>query len=169
MIDQLIQQGKEMLGSQLMQNAGLSETQVGMAMDVTKNSVFDGLKNAALGGKMPDLMNLFNGQSAVDQSNPIVADIMGNSVSGLIQKLGLDASKAGTVAQTVIPFVMNKLANKETGVVENEGALLNMLGLDADNEIMEKLSQYIPGADKLLGKAKDLGKDLGKKLGGLFD
>jgi len=169
MIDQLIQQGKEMLGTELMQKAGLSETQLGSALDVTKSSVFDGLKTAALGGQLTDLMSMFNGQSPVDQTNPIVANIIGNSVSGLIQHTGIDATQAGTVAQTLVPFVMSKLGNKETGVAENEGALLNMLGMDKDNEIMEKLSQYFPGADKLMDKAKDFGKDLGKKLGGLFD
>lgn len=151
MLDQIMQMAKQQLGGQLQQEADLSEEQVGQTMEVAQDSVQEGLKNEVLSGNISGVMSLFNGSSSPTASNPIVSTITSTFTQKLTSKLGLSPGVANTVNGIVIPFVMSKFTDKETGTASDEKSLLSQLGIDGDSAIQGFL-----------------GKKAGGLLGGLF-
>ncbi len=148
MIDQLINVAKSTLGTKLNNEAGLNENEVEKTMDVAKESVFDGLKQEALGGNLTGILNLFNGKEQVSTSNSIVSTISNLFVSKAAEQLGFGADKATMICNIVIPFIMEKFSNKdETGEAKDEAGLMSMLGLNADDAISGLLSSFTKGGD----------------------
>lgn len=142
MLEKLIEQGKELIGGELKQEANINESQVEDTMSVAKDSIFDGLKDQVLGGNMTGVMNLFNGKEEVSKSNPIIQSLITRYAGDLIEKLGLPEGTSNTVAKIVIPFIMSKFASEETGKADDENNLMSMLGMDKDNSIMGFLGNF---------------------------
>ena len=159
MLEQLIEMGKQQLSGSLTQKAGLNSSQIDQSFGVAQDSMLDTLKNEALSGNISGIMSLFNGQSTADASNPIVKNFAGNFTTGIIEKLGLSESTAKMVSDTVVPFLVQKFASKDSGNATDEGDLMKMIGLDSDSAIGGMLKN-------ILG---DSGGSLLKGLGGFFN
>jgi hypothetical protein len=153
MLDQLIEFGKEQLSSQLQQKAGLQGSQVEKSLDVTKDSLTNTLISQVAGGNVGQIMSLFNGGSATT-SNPVVGSMVTNLAVDLAAKVGISPQIAQTAAGVIVPFIMQKFASSESGTANDEGDLLDKLG--------------ISGNDAIAGIAKSfLGDKGGDLLGGL--
>ena len=144
MLDQLINLGKQQLGQTLKDKENLNDQQVSQTFDVAKGSFFDTLKDQALSGNISQLTDMFNGKSS--NTSSLVEGVVKNFVPQLVSKLGISQDKAGSIANMVVPFLVNKFCSKETGSVSDTNGLMSMLGIDSGNII----------------------SGLGSKLGGLF-
>lgn len=158
MLDQLIELGKKQLSSTLSEKAGLNPAQIDDSFGLAQTSMLDTFKNEATSGNIGGLLSLFNGQSAMDMSNPIVKNFAGTFTEGIISKLGIPEDTAKIISDTVVPFLIQKFGSKETGNAPDAGALMEIIGLDKDSAIDGMLKN-------VLG---DSGGSLLKGLGGFF-
>ena len=127
--------GKGQLAKMLTDQTGLQEDKTDQAIEVTKDTVGNGLKDELMKGNFGGVMDLFNGNAPTTTSNPIVNGITGNLVSNLASKVGIPEGIAKQVANVAIPFVMNKLSSNETGKASNEQDLVEKLGMGGDSGI----------------------------------
>ena len=135
MLDSLLNLGKGQLGKMLQDQTGLEAGKTDEAVEVTKDTVGNGLKDELMKGNFSGVMDLFNGNAPTTTANPIVNGITGNLVTNLAAKLGISASVAQQVANIAIPFIMNKLGSSETGKASNEQDLVEKLGMDGDSAL----------------------------------
>ena len=135
MLDSLLSMGKGQLAKMLTDQTGLQENQTDQAIEVTKDTVGNGLKDELMKGNFGGVMDLFNGNAPTTTSNPIVSSITGNLVSNLASKVGIPEGIAKQVANIAIPFVMNKISSDETGKASNEQDLVEKLGMGGDSGI----------------------------------
>ena len=152
MLDQLISAAKEELGDRLLGEGGLKENQLEPAGEAMQTSVLDTLKDQALGGNMSGIMDLFNGKSNADMSNPIVSGLTKNMLGGLMEKVGIQEKQADMIVGFAVPFLMSKFSSKETGEAADAGDLMSLIGLDGDDAIGGLLKNLGGGsAGDLLG------------------
>lgn len=152
MIENLVNSAKGELSSRLQSEAGISGGKIDQTMDLAKDSIFDGLKQQALGGNLSGILDLFNGKEQVSEQNPIVSSISGIFQSKLTEKLGFSGDKAGSLSSLIIPFIMKKFGDKQSGEAQDEASLMKMLGMDGDSAISGLLNNFKRGkGDGLLG------------------
>jgi hypothetical protein len=144
MIDQLINTAKQQLTPSLKQQHLLNDTQVNDTFNVAKNSLMDGIKNLAATGNLSQITNIFNGKET--NTSFLTNDVTKKFIGQLASKIGIPPEKASSIAAMVVPFLINKFASKDTGTVENEGGLMDLIGLGSGSPLSE----------------------IGNKLGGLF-
>lgn len=142
MIDQLIKMGKEQLSQSLKQKENLSDDQVNETFKVAYQSLMNGVKDMATSGNISKLTSAFNGSKG--DASALTQIVMKNFVPQLSSKLGISPDKAGSIANMVIPFLIDKFASKETGTTDDD----------------DLLSKFGMGGDLLSG--------FGNKFGGLF-
>ncbi|KQS30650.1 hypothetical protein ASG33_09660 [Dyadobacter sp. Leaf189] len=70
-------------------------------------AVVNGLGNVQASGKVDGLVNSVQSGSA--QSNPAVQQISNNFMGSIMQKFGINASTASSIAAAVIPMVISKV------------------------------------------------------------
>ena len=155
MLDQLIEFGKEQLSSQLQQKAGLQGSQVEKSLDVTKDSLTNTLISQVASGNVGQIMSLFNGGAATT-SNPVVGSMVTNLAVDLAAKVGISPQIAQTAAGIIVPFVMQKFASSESGTANNEGDLLDKLGISGNDAIAGIAKNFLgdKGGDLLGGFSK---------------
>ena len=135
MLASLLSMGKGQLAKMLTDQTGLQEDKTDQAIEVTKDTVGNGLKDELIKGNFGGVMDLFNGNAPTTTSNPIVSGITNNLVSNLASKVGIPEGIASQVANIAIPFVMNKISSDETGKASNEQDLVEKLGMGGDSGI----------------------------------
>lgn len=110
MLDNLINLVKEHAGDAIINNPVIPNERNDEAIATTSGSIVDSLKNAAQGGGLQDIMQLFQG----GQSNAggLLNNISGNVVQSLISKFGIDQQQAGGIAGGLIPGVLQSLVSK---------------------------------------------------------
>ena len=133
MLDSILSLGKEQLAKMLTDQTGLQGGQTDQAIEVTKDTVGNGLKDEMMKGNFGGIMDLFNGNAPTTTSNPIVSGITSQLVSNLAAKVGISEGIARQVANIAIPFIMNKLSSDETGKASNEQDLVEKLGMGGDS------------------------------------
>jgi len=144
MLESIIQSSKIELGKELSEN-GVNASQMDDVLGLAKDTILKNFTSSASGGDLDGILNLFNGKQSITGS-PVVKSIVNDYAFQLISKLGFSKSMSKTVANTVIPFIMN-LVNKETpdtGLNNND--LISMLGSSA----------IAGGKNSVLGKLKNL-------------
>ncbi|MFM9984018.1 MAG: hypothetical protein ACKVOK_02210 [Flavobacteriales bacterium] len=148
MLDQILNFVKEQTANNVTADHGLDEQQKDGVFEVAQNSVTDSLKGQAMSGNLSGLMDLFNGNADTDHnSNPVAGGMMQNLVSGLMNKFGFDESKAGGIANQIVPAIVKRFASPETGNATDAGDLVKKIGLDGDNGIMDIVSKFTGGGN----------------------
>ncbi len=133
MLDSILSLGKGELQKMLSQQTGLQGNQTDEAVEVTRDTVGNGLKDELMKGNFSGVMDLFNGKAPTTTSNPIVSGITSNLVRNLAAKIGISESVAQQVAAIAIPFIMNMLSSDKTGKASNEQDLVEKLGMGGDS------------------------------------
>ncbi len=133
MLDSILSMGRGELEKMLGEQTGLQGKQTDQAVEVTKDTVGNGLKDELMKGNFSGVMDLFNGNAPTTTSNPIVNNITGKLVRNLAAKIGISESVAQQVAAIAIPFVMNMLSSDKTGKANNEQDLVEKLGMGGDS------------------------------------
>lgn len=157
MLNQLISLAKEQLSGKLKTEENLNEHQVNETMDVAKDSMFQGLKDQALSGNLTSITKLFNGKDQPDTKHQLLETVMRIFVPKLAGRLGISEGKASSIGNMVIPFLVNKFKDKDTGTAGSEKGLLEKIGMDKDSAIS--------GLMKNFGGKSSTGGGLGSLLG----
>ncbi len=127
MFDQILDQLKNQVGPQLMQQAGLNEQQTNGSINAAAASV----KEVVGGGDgfgVDDVLNLFSADKNTSRADGLLSNI-GNVFQGkLTSDVGLDAGKASGVVALVMPMLTKLLSDKIGGNAGNLQSLLGNLG-----------------------------------------
>lgn len=114
MFEQLLNLVKQYSGDAIINNSAVPNEQNEEVMQTASGSIMDTLKGMMSGGGAANVLNLFNNQNNdVDVSNhPVTQNVSSNLITTLMNKFGMDSSKAGGIASMLIPMVMSKLVSK---------------------------------------------------------
>jgi len=111
MLENLFNLVKQHAGDAIINNPAIPDQHNEEAVQEAGHSITDTLKGALSGGQLNDVLGMFaNGQASA--SAPVVQQAAGNFMERLQSKFGLNSSQASGIAQSVIPPVMNQLAQK---------------------------------------------------------
>lgn len=113
MINQL-KQIIEQVSAQQNDVQGLSADTVKQVTEETGTSILSGFKSAVSSGNITQITDLFQGGTNNISSNPLVEGIVGTLVSSLTFKLGLSQGVSSSIAQTVVPKVLEILVSKSS-------------------------------------------------------
>jgi hypothetical protein len=149
MFEQLTQLVKQFGGEAVVNNSAVPNEHNEAILDNASNSILDSLKNIASQGNGAELIgSLFQGNTAIDASNPVVQKISEQLTSSLGAKFGLSSEAASSVSESLIPNVLGSLvgtakdpANPGFQISDVIGALTNGNG-GASGEIMDAISKY---------------------------
>lgn len=147
MLDNLINLVREHAGDAIINNPAIPNERNDEAISATSNSIVDTLKNAAQGGGLQDIMQLFQG----DQSNSggLLSNISGGLVQNLMSQFGINQQQAGGIADGLIPNVLQSLVSKTNDPNDNsfdiQGILSNIGGGNLD--IGGILNQFTGGSN----------------------
>jgi uncharacterized protein YidB (DUF937 family) len=180
MLEDLFNLVKQQAGDAIINNPAIPDQHNEAAVQEAGNSVVESLKNAVSGGQLNEVLGMFaNGQA--NASAPVVQQATGNFMEKLQSKFGLNSSQASGIAQSLIPDVMNQLAQKTANPNDhsfnvqqifnqlsggktagmNIQDLMNRLkgGLDRDGDgdvDLQDLKSIFPGGGSVLDKLKGM-------------
>lgn len=123
MLNELLPLLKDKVGADLMNKVGLDANKTDGALNAASSTVTE-----LLGGKgidMGTVLNLFSKDTNTAGANDLLGQLGRNYLGKLTGEVGLDAAKANSVKDLVMPVLTNLLSDKIGG---NAGALQGMLG-----------------------------------------
>jgi hypothetical protein len=124
MLDQILSSLQSQAAPQLISKLGLNETQAKGSITAAADSV----KEAISGGKgfgMADALSLFSSAKNSAGADGLLNNIGNIFSQKLTSNVGLDASKAGSVKDLVLPMVMKLMSDKVGG---NAASLQGLIG-----------------------------------------
>gem|GEM_PF-969008 len=143
MLDQIIQFAKEQMSNDVKSNHGLDDTQNNEVFSVAQSSIFESLKGQISNGNISDIMDLFNGKSDTDvNSNAVAGGVQQNVIQGLMDKFGFDGDKAGGIANSIVPSIIKRFADPETGNAADPADLVKKIGMDSDSGVADIIAKF---------------------------
>ncbi len=143
MLDQIIQFAKEQLGDDVKTTHQLDDTQHNQVFEVAHSSVFDTIKGQISSGNISSIMDLFNGNADTNhQSNEVAGGVHQNVIQGLMDKFGFDSAKAGGIANSIVPSIIKRFADPETGNASDPSDLIKKIGMDNDSGVASIISKF---------------------------
>ena len=112
MLENLTELVKQYAGDAIINNPSIPNEKNDEAIAGASGSIFDGLKNAVSSGNLSSLTGLFNGSTGDVANSAVGQNIQSGFVEKLMQKFGLDQAKAGGIASSLIPIVLEKFVKK---------------------------------------------------------
>lgn len=143
------------------------------AMQTILGAITGGMQQQAQGGQsgMAGLAGLLGGQSGTSvgglMSNPIVAGIAQQAISGLMTKFGIGNGAASGIVSQVLPNVMGSMISKTNDPQDSSFNMSDIMGVMADGKV--DMNDIMNIAGKFMGGGQQQGGGgLGGLLGGLF-
>lgn len=146
MLENLQNLVRQHAGDAIINNPSIPNERNDEAVEAASDSIVGGLKDAVSKGNITDVMNLFKGGEQAAPQSALAQNIKGGFVENLTKKFGLDQGKAGQIASTLIPIVLQKFVHKTNDPNDKSFDLQDVLGK--------------------LGGGAGIGKDILGKLGG---
>ena len=195
MLEQLLDLVKNFGQDAVVNNPEIPNEQNQEVMADATKTITSGLQNVVAGGGLENILDLFKGggQSGVGGvagllKNPIVTMMVGHFISKLVGKYNMSPASASTVANNLIPNVLNGVIT-ETNNPANPGFTLDGLigsltgGNTGGTQLQDLLNQFTGGGNQpaagggdiqdLIGrftqKAQDSFQPAGETGGGLMD
>ena len=145
------------------------------AMQTILGAIKSGMQQQVQGGAggMAGLAGLLGGQSGTSgsglMSNPIVAGIAQQAISGLMQKFGLGNNAASGIVSQVLPGVMGSMVSQTSDPSNSNFDMGDIMNVMADgkvdmNDIMNVAGKFMGGGQGQQGG----GGGIGGMLSGLF-
>lgn len=111
------------------------------------NSIFSGLKKVASEGEIEQLAGLFQNNSSINNSNPVVQQLTQQLSGNLGEKFGLSNATSSNIAESLIPQVLNSLVDKAKDSSDNNFKISDIINSISDNTvqasgIMDAISKY---------------------------
>lgn len=119
---------REHAGDAIINNPAIPNDRNEEVVADASSSIVSGLKTAATNGNTDELMSLFNNGPAAAATSPVAQNIQGGFAKNLMQKFGLDAGKAESIAASLIPGVLQKFIHKTNDPNDKSFDLTNILG-----------------------------------------
>ncbi|WP_264536955.1 hypothetical protein [Flavobacterium sp. N1736] len=147
MFEQLTQLVQQYGGDAIVKNDAIPNEQNDAVVKETSNSIFAGLQKIASEGGAEQLAGLFNVNSPIDSSNPVVQQITQQLSGTLGEKFGLSSTASSGVAASMIPQVLNSLVNKAKDPNDSGFQISDIISSIAGNSgqasgIMDTISKY---------------------------
>lgn len=119
MLDNLTNLVKQNADQPIVKNPAIPNERNDEAVQEASHSIFDTLKNALAGGNIKDVMKVFSGNSNKAVDSPLTQQASGSFMDKLKSKFGLDVGQAASVANNLIPNVINQLSKKTADPKDN--------------------------------------------------
>ncbi|KUJ59973.1 hypothetical protein AR687_20345 [Flavobacteriaceae bacterium CRH] len=147
MFEQLTQLVQQYGNAAVVNNDAVPNEHNDGVMNEASNSIFDGLKKIASEGGAEQLAGLFNGNSKIDSSNPVVQQLTQQLSGNLGSKFGLSNSASSGVAASLIPQILSSLVNKAKDPNDNSLQISDIISSISGNSgqasnIMDTISKY---------------------------
>lgn len=152
MLQNLINLVKQQANSSIINNPVIPDERNEEAVTETSNSIMQTLQSALSGNNMKDLLSMFaNGKA--DEGNPVVQQASGNVIDRLKTRFGLNTEQASGVAGSLVPGVMNQLAQKTADPADNSFDIQDIFsqlsgGKTAGLNLQGLLSKFRGGLDR---------------------
>ena len=161
MLENLQSLVKQYAGDAIINNPAIPNERNDEAVAATSNSIVAGLKDAVSKGNIADVTNMFSGGENAAAQSALGQNIKGNVVQEMMQKYGLDQRKAGHIASTLIPVVMQKFVQKTNDPNDKSFDLNSIIRHLSGSGIGGDLLNNVTGSNDnneegLLGKVKGL-------------
>lgn len=147
MFEQLTQLVQQYGGDAVVNNSAIPNEHNEAVVAETGNSIFAGLQKIASEGGGEQLAGLFNGNTPIDNSNPVVQQISQQLTGSLSEKFGLSSADSSSVASGMIPQVLNSLVNKAKDPNDGSFQISDIINSISGNSgqasgIMDTISKY---------------------------
>ncbi len=143
------------------------------AMQTILGAITGGMQQQAQGGGagLAGLAGLLGGQSGTSgsglMSNPIVAGIAQQAISGLMQKFGMGNGAAAGIVSQILPSVMDSMIQQTNDPANSAFNMSDIMGVMADGKV--DMSDVMNIAGKFMGGGQQQGSGgIGGMLSGLF-
>jgi len=160
----------------IVNNPAIPNEQNNSAMETIMGAITGGMKQQAQNGQggMAGLAGLLGGQSGTSggglMSNPIVAGIAQQAISGLMAKFGIGNGAASGIVSQVLPGVMGSMISKTNDPQDSSFNMTDIMSVMADGKV--DMSDIMNIAGKFMGGGQQQqaqgGGGIGGLLGGLF-
>ncbi|UKJ09052.1 DUF937 domain-containing protein [Solitalea lacus] len=120
MLDNLLNLVKQYADDAIVQNPDIPNEQNDAAINVASSSIFNSLQSQATSGGIANLLNMFSGGT---DNTAVTNNVTSNVAGSLMEKLGLDTTKAQGIATTLVPQVLNSLVSKTNDPNESSFSL----------------------------------------------
>lgn len=127
MLDNILNELKGAIGSDVQQKAGLPPDKADKAIELAGQSAKEVAEDEVRKGNVQGLMSLLNNNNNVSHSNPIVSKIGANLVSKLVTTLGLSPQVAQQVEGVVVPMMVKFIGDRFQNSKESGGGGLGGL------------------------------------------
>lgn len=161
MLESLQNLVREYAGDAIINNPAIPNERNEEAVADASSSIFSGLKTAVANGNTDDVQSLFSNGPAAAGTSPVAQNIQAGFAQNLMQKFGLDAGKAGGIASSLIPMVLQKLVHKTNDPNDKSFDLSSVIGSLTGGGGIGNIMNSLGGGDK------DGGGIMGK-IGGMF-
>ncbi|AYN03217.1 DUF937 domain-containing protein [Flavobacterium sp. 140616W15] len=176
MFEQLTQLVQQYGGSSVVNNAAIPNEQNEAVLNETSSSILSGLQKIASEGGVEQLAGLFQGNSPIDNSNPVVQQLTQQLTGNLGEKFGLSTEASSNVASSMIPQILGSLVGKAKDPNDSSFQISDIINAISGNGgqasgIMETINKYGMqfGLDQNADGKVDISDamELGNKSGGI--
>ncbi|MCD0474869.1 DUF937 domain-containing protein [Flavobacterium sp. EDS] len=147
MFEQLTQLVQQYGGSSVVNNAAIPNEQNEAVLNETSSSILSGLQKIASEGGVEQLAGLFQGNSPIDNSNPVVQQLTQQLTGNLGEKFGLSTEASSNVASSMIPQILGSLVGKAKDPNDSSFQISDIINAISGNGgqasgIMETINKY---------------------------
>jgi hypothetical protein len=147
MFEQLTQLVQQYGGSSVVNNAAIPNEQNEAVLNETSSSILSGLQKIASEGGVEQLAGLFQGNSPIDNSNPVVQQLTQQLTGNLGEKFGLSTEASSGVASSMIPQILGSLIGKAKDSSDSSFQISDIINAISGNGgqasgIMDAISKY---------------------------
>ncbi|GEO11942.1 hypothetical protein [Segetibacter aerophilus] len=152
---------REHAGDAIINNPAIPNERNEEAVADASSSIISGLKTAVANGNTEEVQSLFKNGPAAASASPVAQNIQTGFAQNLMQKFGLDSGKAGGIAASLIPIVLQKFVHKTNDPNDKSFDLSSVLGSLTGGGGLGSIMNGLGGGEK------DGGGIMGK-IGGMF-
>ena len=145
MFEQLTELVKQYGGEAVVNNPAVPNEQNDAVMSEASSSIIEGLKSMVANGNISELAEMFQGNNAGNNSNPVVKNLIEQVSGNLGSKFGLSSEASTGVASNLIPQVLESLVNKAKDPNDsslNIQDIINSISGGNGGGLMDAVSKY---------------------------
>ena len=161
MLENLQNLVRQYAGDAIINNPAIPNERNEEAVADASSSIVSGLKTAVANGNTNEVQSLFKNGPEAAATSPVAQNIKDGFAHNLMQKFGLDSGKAGGIAASLIPIVLQKFVHKTNDPNDKSFDLGSVLGGLTGGGGLGNIMNNIGGGDKE-------GGGLMGKIGGMF-
>lgn len=160
MLENLQNLVRQHAGEAIINNPAIPNERNEEAVADASSSIVAGLKSAVAGGNTESVMDFFKGGNQAQASSSLTQNIQTGFIQNLTNKFGLDQGKAGQIASTLIPIVLQKLVHKTNDPSDKSFDIGSILGQLTGGSGIGGVLNKLGGSDKedggMMGKIKGM-------------